>query len=46
MTMGEMMFYGGILLFVLAAVGLIAANIVLSVKGKKLKDLLHSKYDT
>lgn len=45
MTIGEMMFYGGIALFGLAAVLLIVVNLVLNAKGRKLKKMLHQKYD-
>ncbi|MBQ9460559.1 MAG: hypothetical protein IJU51_01375 [Clostridia bacterium] len=44
MTMGAIMFYGGIGLFAAALIGMIIANAVLSSKGKKLKELMKDRY--
>ncbi len=44
MTLGTIMFYGGIALFAAALIGIIFTNIILSVKSRKLKRLLDDEY--
>ena len=44
MTLGNILFFGGIILFAVAFIIMIIANIVLSSKSKKLKKLLTEKY--
>lgn len=44
MTLGNILFFGGIILFAVALVSMIIINIVLSVKSRKLKKLLNEKY--
>lgn len=44
MTLGNILFFGGIILFAVALVSMIIINIVLSVKSRKLKKLLNDKY--
>ena len=44
MTVGAIMFYGGIGLFALALIGLIVGNVILSAKWKKLRELMKDRY--
>ena len=44
MTVGAIMFYGGIGLFAAALAGMIIANVILSSKWKKLRRLMHDRY--
>ena len=44
MTIGAIMFYGGIGLFAAALVCMIIADIVLASKGRKLRELMHDRY--
>ena len=38
------MFYGGMILFGVVAVVMIVTNVLLSVKGRKLNQMLHDRY--
>ena len=44
MTMGALLFYGGMILCGVVAVVMIVTNVLLSVKGRKLNQMLHDRY--
>ncbi len=44
MTLGMILFYGGIVLFALALIALVVTNIILSVISTKLKALMDTSY--